>query len=100
MTTRILIAMLLLLPLSVSFDAQSRSRKSADKNAEKEAEKEPLVTAKNYDTVREHVLPSDEEEKWRKMEWRTTFWQGVMDAQKADKPVLLFAMNGHPFGCT
>jgi hypothetical protein len=50
--------------------------------------------------VREHVLPSDEEEKWRKMEWRTTFWQGVMDAQKADKPVLLFAMNGHPFGCT
>lgn len=98
MTTRILIAMLLLLPLTASFDAQSRSRKAADKDAEKE--KDPLVTLKNYDTVRQHVLPRAEEEEWRKIEWRTTFWQGVMDAQKADKPVLLFAMNGHPFGCT
>ncbi len=54
----------------------------------------------SYESIKRHVLPSADEETWRKIPWRTTFWQGVIDANKQDKPVLLFAMNGHPFGCT
>ncbi len=51
------------------------------------------------------VAPTAADEEWRTVleetaPWRATFWQGVIDAQAADRPVLLFTMNGHPFGCT
>jgi hypothetical protein len=46
------------------------------------------------------IAPSAADEEWRAIGWRATFWQGVIDAQAADRPVLLFTMNGHPFGCT
>jgi hypothetical protein len=32
--------------------------------------------------------------------WLPTLWDGVIAAQKQDKPILLWAMNGHPLGCT
>jgi hypothetical protein len=81
MLKRLLIA-LLLLPLAVSaYQAEE-------------------VTERNFQRLRDHIMPSAAEEEWRKIPWRTTYWQGVVDAQKADKPVFLFAMNGHPFGCT
>jgi hypothetical protein len=58
------------------------------------------VDKRSFHRLRDHIMPSAAEEEWRKIPWRTTYWQGVVDAQKADKPVFLFAMNGHPFGCT
>ncbi len=45
-------------------------------------------------------LPSGDELSWRAIPWRDSFAAGVLDADKADKPVLLWAMNGHPLGCT
>jgi hypothetical protein len=32
--------------------------------------------------------------------WLPTFWDGVIAAQKQEKPILLWAMNGHPLACT
>jgi hypothetical protein len=32
--------------------------------------------------------------------WLPTLWDGVIAAQTQDKPILLWAMNGHPLGCT
>jgi hypothetical protein len=32
--------------------------------------------------------------------WLPTLWDGVIAAQKQDKPILLWAMNGHPLACT
>ena len=58
------------------------------------------LTEKNYKQVRDSILPKDDEVEWRSIGWRTTLWDGVIDAQKEDKPVLLYTMNGHPFGCT
>ncbi|MCA8917893.1 MAG: hypothetical protein KDB32_02340 [Planctomycetes bacterium] len=81
MTKRLLVALLLLIPLASSFQAEELSEKS-------------------YDRIRDYLLPKGDEEAWKKVEWRSTFWDGVMDAQKEDKPIMLFAMNGHPFGCT
>jgi hypothetical protein len=46
------------------------------------------------------IAPTAADEEWRAVPWRASFWQGVIDAQAADRPVLLFTMNGHPFGCT
>ena len=81
MMRRLAIALLLLIPLAGSFNAEE-------------------LTERNYEKIRDHVLPSDEEEEWRKIGWRPTFWDGVVDAQEEDKPIMLYAMNGHPFACT
>lgn len=50
--------------------------------------------------VREHVLPDASELAWKALGWRASLWQGVIEAQAAEKPILLWAMNGHPLGCT
>ncbi|MHC5063880.1 MAG: hypothetical protein ACYTG5_07885 [Planctomycetota bacterium] len=48
----------------------------------------------------EFVLPGEDELGWRAIPWRDSFSEGVMLADQVDKPVLLWAMNGHPLGCT
>lgn len=63
-------------------------------------ERLPALTERTLDDLFTAILPSEADEAWRELPWRTTFWEGVIDAQEADKPILLFAMNGHPFGCT
>jgi hypothetical protein len=57
---------------------------------------EPVTAAE----VRAHVLPDALELAWKALGWRASLWQGVIDAQAAGKPILLWAMNGHPLGCT
>ncbi|MCB9881642.1 MAG: hypothetical protein H6832_10665 [Planctomycetes bacterium] len=32
--------------------------------------------------------------------WRATFGAAIREASQQKKPVLLWAMNGHPLGCT
>ncbi|MBE7492363.1 MAG: hypothetical protein HS108_11480 [Planctomycetes bacterium] len=58
------------------------------------------LTDKNYEEIRRQIMPTAAEEEWRKIEWHPTLWDGVIKAQKDDKPIMFFAMNGHPFGCT
>lgn len=49
--------------------------------------------------VREHVLPDAQEERWLAIAWRSRLWDAVEDARRERKPILLWAMNGHPLGC-
>lgn len=60
----------------------------------------PDVSAKNWKRTRKHVLPDKADTQWRKVPWRATLWQAVIDAQREDKPILLWAMNGHALACT
>jgi hypothetical protein len=60
----------------------------------------PELTRDNFDRWRKVILPSSKELNWRKIPWRSTFWDGVVDAQASDKPLLIWAMNGHPLACT
>jgi hypothetical protein len=53
-----------------------------------------------YPKLREQLLPKKEETQWQQIPWRPAFWQGVIEAQKQEKPLLVWAMNGHPLGCT
>ena len=46
------------------------------------------------------IVPAPQELAFREIPWRPTFWDGVREAQEQDKPILLWAMNGHPLGCT
>jgi hypothetical protein len=58
------------------------------------------LTDKNYEAVKTQVLPKPAQTKWTNIPWRPTYWEGVVEAQKADRPVLLWAMNGHALACT
>ncbi|MEM6673489.1 MAG: hypothetical protein AAF726_11650 [Planctomycetota bacterium] len=60
----------------------------------------PLATPETLDALVEQVVPSDEELAWRAIPWRPTLYDGLSDGAASDKPVLLWAMNGHPLGST
>jgi hypothetical protein len=49
---------------------------------------------------RDRIRPRAVERSFATVPWLPTFWDGVMTAQKEDKPILLWAMNGHPLACT
>ena len=54
----------------------------------------------DYAKWHDHVLLNPSEQSYRKIPWRTSVLQGIVDAQKSDKPVMILMMNGHPLGCT
>lgn len=58
------------------------------------------LTSENSANWREHILPSDEELAFTKIPWLPTLQEGVLAADKAGKPVLLWTMNGHPLANT
>ena len=63
-------------------------------------EPRPILGERTYASIRDHVLPSEDELAFRKLGWRSSLWQAVVEAREADRPILLWAMNGHPLGCT
>jgi hypothetical protein len=63
-------------------------------------EARPVLTETTYAEIRDRVLPTADELAFQKLGWRSTLWQAVVEARAAGKPVLLWAMNGHPLGCT
>jgi hypothetical protein len=60
---------------------------------------EPRPSAE-FAKLRDQVLPSPSERSYRMIRWRTSVLRGVLDAQRADRPVMIVLMNGHPLGCT
>lgn len=64
------------------------------------AQDSPELTDRTYTRLRDYVLPDEEEDRWRHVDWKSSYWDAVVEAQKAKKPILLWAMNGHPLGHT
>jgi hypothetical protein len=58
------------------------------------------LTDKNYEIWRDHILPDLSEMAWNQIPWLSTFHDGIVSADAARKPLLLWTMNGHPLGCT
>ena len=54
----------------------------------------------SWDEWREYLVPAVEDELWLELGWHQVFWDAVVEAQETGKPILLWAMNGHPLGCT
>ena len=54
--------------------------------------------AQDFEAVARRVLPASSEQVWQALDWQPTLWDGVIAAHGANKPVLLWAMNGHPLG--
>jgi len=57
-------------------------------------------TQSELDTWLAYVLPKPDELAWRKIPWRYELGTALVEAKQQNKPVLLWAMNGHPLGCT
>lgn len=60
----------------------------------------PEMTDKTYDETRRLVLPSKDEVAFREIPWKAALWDAVIEARDTERPILLWAMNGHPLGCT
>jgi hypothetical protein len=60
----------------------------------------PQPTQENFAQWRDHIQPKPSELAFEDCEWKPTFWEAVVEAQQTAKPILLWAMNGHPMACT
>ena len=73
---------------------------SAVSDTVSEAPVPPDLDEPSFERLRDFICPTPEEVRWQQVAWRTTFWDAVQEAQVLDKPILLWAMNGHPLACT
>jgi hypothetical protein len=60
----------------------------------------PELNDQTYARWRDFIQPKPEEVNWEEIPWRATLWDAVVEAQQQEKPILLWAMNGHPLACT
>lgn len=60
----------------------------------------PVLTSQNFAHWYEFIRPKANELVFEDCEWKPTFWEAVEEAQAKAKPILLWAMNGHPMACT
>ena len=58
------------------------------------------LSVRNFAKVQRYLTPKAEELVWERVPWRPALWAAVTEAQKRDRPILLWTMNGHPLGCT
>jgi hypothetical protein len=60
----------------------------------------PEITGANLDEWIKFVRPSTEELGWRAIRWHSSLSEAADEAKKLKRPILLWAMNGHPCGET
>ncbi|HTF89671.1 MAG TPA: hypothetical protein VK843_14750 [Planctomycetota bacterium] len=60
----------------------------------------PELTESNFAQWRDTIRPKASELTFEDCDWKPTFWEAVVQAQAQGKPILLWAMNGHPMACT
>ena len=56
----------------------------------------PELNDASLKKIADLIRPTDAESGWKKVGWRTKFWPAVLEAQELQRPILLWAMNGHP----
>ncbi|HEY9790417.1 MAG TPA: hypothetical protein V6D22_08460 [Candidatus Obscuribacterales bacterium] len=54
----------------------------------------------NFDTQIASVIPTPQEDAWLNIGWRTNLMQARLEAQRYNRPLFVWLMNGHPLGCT
>lgn len=56
------------------------------------------LTEQTYAMWRDYILPQASELRWQQIAWRSSVATGLEEAQRQQKPLLLWIMNGHPLG--
>lgn len=60
----------------------------------------PAQSGVDPEAAKACVLPAIDELTVETVPWRPTFRDAALEADDRDRPILLWAMNGHPLGCT
>ena len=60
----------------------------------------PTLAATSLDRWCDLLEPDAEARAWQAIPWRSSLHEGLADAARAERPLLLWLMNGHPLGCT
>jgi hypothetical protein len=68
--------------------------------AQKQTNSLPKLSWDSFDLIRDRILPGAKETGWREIDWRNDFGQVLREATEKDLPILIWAMNGDPLGCT
>ena len=58
------------------------------------------INGANLDRWIDFIRPSGEELGWRAIRWHSSLSEAAEEAEKLKRPILLWAMNGHPCGET
>jgi hypothetical protein len=66
----------------------------------KRGPKTVTLTDANYTKLREYVHPTAVELAWRRIPWIPSVWEGIVEGQRRDRPILMWILNGHPLACT
>lgn len=82
-----------LITFSISITVTAKENKSEKKSL-------ALINSKNIEKIKKHILPEKSKVTWQTIPWLSTMTEGVVKAQEEKKPIFLWAMNGHPLGCT
>ena len=60
----------------------------------------PELNDQSFEQLAAAIRPQDAEVVFLKIGWHESFHAAVNEARQANRPILLWAMNGHPLGCT
>ena len=60
----------------------------------------PVPTAADYERWARAIEPDEQERSYEQIAWRNAFGPAIAEARALGRPVLLWAMNGHPLACT
>lgn len=64
-----------------------------------EAAEVPPVSSEEVEALLERLTP-DEDEPWRTIPWRIDLLAAQREAIATERPLFIWAMDGHPLGCT
>ncbi len=60
----------------------------------------PALMEETFDELFEACRPRASEERWwTEVPWIGELWEGRQKAAREEKPLFIWAMNGHPLGC-
>jgi hypothetical protein len=85
-----------------SFKSRSSSvlsRKTADRLSISTALESDALDRSQFEQLRNFILPSAKEAKWREIPWLPSLHQGRTMASQKKRPLFVWAMNGDPLGC-
>ena len=60
----------------------------------------PALDDQSFARWSDYIRPRATEESYLDIPWHESFYSAINEAKKTDRPVLLWAMDGHPLGCT
>ena len=60
----------------------------------------PYITLPELPAWRDFIRPTEAEASYSSVDWVPTFADGLRASAELNKPLLFWAMNGHPLGCT